>query len=305
VAVTGRESLSRYAQLSIAAALATMALKTAAYWLTGSIGLLSDAAESLVNLAGAIVAAVMLTVAARPPDEGHAYGHSKAEYFSSVFEGILILGAAVGIAVAAVERLFHPHPLEQLGFGILVSALATLVNLGAAVVILRAGKKNRSISLQANAHHLLADVWTSVGVIAGIGAVALTGWHVIDPIVALAVAVNIVFTGYRIVTESVSGLMDSALPDEERRVLQETLAGFADSGATFHAVRTRQAGPRRFISMHVLVPGDWTVHVGHRLLERIEGEIRQKIENVTVFTHLESLDDPASWEDESLDRPAR
>jgi cation diffusion facilitator family transporter len=305
VAVTGRESLSRYAQLSIVAALATMGLKAAAYWLTGSIGLLSDAAESLVNLAGAIVAAVMLTVAARPPDEEHAYGHSKAEYFSSVFEGILILAAAAGIAVAAVERLFHPHPLEQLAVGILVTALATLINLGAAVVILRAGRKNRSISLQANAHHLFTDVWTSVGVIAGIGSVALTGWHWLDPIVALAVAVNIVFTGYRIVTESVSGLMDSALPDEERRVLQDTLAGFADSGATFHAVRTRQAGPRRFISMHVLVPGDWTVHVGHRLLERIEGEIRRKIENVTVFTHLESLDDPSSWDDETLDRPAR
>jgi cation diffusion facilitator family transporter len=300
-----RARLTRYAQLSIAAAVVTMALKGAAYWLTGSIGLLSDAAESLVNLMGAIVASLMLAVAARPPDEDHAYGHSKAEYFSSVFEGMLILAAALGISATAIDRLLHPHVLEQLGIGVLVTGAATLVNLGAAIVILRAGKKNHSITLEANAHHLFTDVWTSAGVILGIGAVAVTGWLWLDAVVALAVAVNIDLTGYRIVTESVSGLMDSAMPEADKRVLQETLAGFADSGAEFHAVRTRQAGPRRFISMHVLVPGHWTVHTGHELLEKIEGEIRRRIQNVTVFTHLESLDDPASWDDESLDRPER
>jgi cation diffusion facilitator family transporter len=305
MSLADRSSLRRYAVWSIAVALLTMALKGVAYWLTGSIGLLSDAAESLVNLAGAIVAAAMLTVAARPPDEDHAYGHSKAEYFSSVFEGMLILTAAAGIAVAAIGRLLHPHPLEQLGTGVLVTSVALVVNLAAAVVIRRAGKQHQSITLDANARHLFTDVWSSAGVIVGIGAVALTGLHWLDPIVALAVVVNIVVTGYRIVTASVSGLMDSAWPVADQRLLKETLAGFADSGARFHAVRTRQAGPRRFVSMHVLVPGEWTVHTGHHLLERIEARIRARVQNVTVFTHLESLDDPASFEDETLDRTER
>ena len=297
-----RSSLVRFAWLSIAAAVATMALKAAAYVLTGSIGLMSDAIESLVNLVGAVMALSMLTVAARPADEGHRYGHGKAEYFSSFFEGALIFAAAVGIGIAAIERLFQPRALEQVGVGLAVSTLASAINLGVAVVILRAGRRNQSISLEANAKHLFTDVWTSVGVIAGVAAVASTGWQPLDPLIALAVAANIVYTGIGIVRRSVSGLMDSALPAADERSVQAVLDRYATGGVQFHALRTRQAGARRFVSVHVLVPGRWTVQRGHHLLERIEADIRQVLPGVTVFTHLESLDDPASWDDVTLDR---
>lgn len=297
-----RRSLVRYAWLSIAVALLTLAMKGAAYVLTGSIGFMSDAIESLVNVVGAVMALSMLTVAARPPDDEHRYGHEKAEYFSSFFEGSLISAAAVGIGIAAVARLVQPRALEQIGLGLVVSIGASAINLIAALVILRAGKRSESITLEANARHLLTDVWTSVGVIAGVGAVAVTGWRPLDPLVALAVAANIVFTGFAIVRRSVSGLMDSALPESEERAVQAVLERFRADGVQFHALRTRQAGSRRFVSVHVLVPGQWTVQRGHNLLERIEGGIRQALPTVSVFTHLESLDDPASWDDETLDR---
>ena len=297
-----RRSLVRFAWLSIAAAVVTMALKSAAYVLTGSVGFMSDAIESLVNVVGAVMALSMLTVASRPADEGHRYGHGKAEYFSSFFEGSLIFAAAVGIGIAAVERLFQPRPLEQIGLGMAVSAAASVINLAAALIILRAGRRHQSISLEANAKHLLTDVWTSAGVIVGVGAVALTGWHVLDPIIALAVAANIVATGVGIVRSSVSGLMDSALPEADERRVQAVLDRYATDGVQFHALRTRQAGARRFVSVHVLVPGQWTVQRGHHLLERIEADVRLALPGVTVFTHLESLDDPASWDDVALDR---
>ena len=297
-----RRSLVRFAWLSIAAAVVTMALKAAAYLLTGSVGFLSDAIESLVNVVGAVMALSMLTVASRPADEGHRYGHGKAEYFSSFFEGSLIFAAAVGIGIAAVERLFQPRPLQQIGLGIGVSIAASVINLVAALIILRAGRRHQSISLEANAKHLLTDVWTSAGVIVGVGAVALTGWHVLDPIVALAVAANIVATGVGIVRSSVSGLMDSALPEADELRVQAVFDRYATDGVQFHALRTRQAGARRFVSVHVLVPGQWTVQRGHHLLERIEADVRQALPGVTVFTHLESLDDPASWDDVALDR---
>ena len=300
-----RRSLVRFAWLSIAAAVVTMALKSAAYVLTGSVGFMSDAIESLVNVVGAVMALSMLTVASRPADEGHRYGHGKAEYFSSFFEGSLIFAAAVGIGIAAVERLFQPRPLEQIGLGMGVSAAASVINLAAALIILRASRRNQSIALEANAKHLLTDVWTSVGVIIGVGAVALTGWHVLDPIIALAVAANIVFTGVGIVRSSVSGLMDSALPEADEQRVRAVLDRYATDGVQFHALRTRQAGARRFVSVHVLVPGQWTVQRGHHLLERIEADVREALPGVTVFTHLESLDDPASWDDVALDRDKR
>ena len=298
-----RRLLTRFAWLAIAAAVATMGLKALAYHLTGSVGLLSDALESLVNLAGALMALAMLTAAARPPDEDHAYGHSKAEYFSSVLEGTLILIAAVSIGAAAISRLIHPQPLQQITAGLAVSAMASVINLGIALVLLRAGKRERSIALDASAHHLLTDVWTSAGVVVGVGAVAITGWQPLDPAVALIVAANIVWSGYRLVRASVAGLMDSALPAKEYadlcRVLDEHVKR---GGIQYHALRTRESGARRFVSLHVLVPGDWTVHRGHALLERIEADIRGVIPDVTVLTHLESLDDPASWDDQALDR---
>ncbi|HEY4594558.1 MAG TPA: cation diffusion facilitator family transporter [Thermoanaerobaculia bacterium] len=299
-----RRSLTRFAWLAIAAALVTIVLKAGAYFLTNSIGLLSDALESLVNLFGALMALTMLIVAARPPDDEHAFGHDKAEYFSSIVEGTLILVAAGAIGAAAVHRLFSPRPLEHLSLGLLVSVAASLVNLGVGLVLLRAGKRYQSITLEADAHHLLTDVWTSAGVLVGIGAVALTGWQPLDPIVALIVAGNIVATGVRLVRRSVSGLMDSALPVEDQQALQGALARYADDGVQFHALRTHQAGARRFISLHVLVPGAWTVQRGHRLLERIEADIRGALPGATVLTHLESLEDPASWEDIDLDRSA-
>ena len=299
-----RASLTRYAWLSIAAALATMALKAVAYRLTGSVGLLSDALESLVNLAGALMALAMLTAAARPPDEDHAYGHSKAEYFSSVLEGTLILIAAVSIGFAAVERFAHPKPLVQIGAGLAVSLVASAVNLSVALVLLSAGRRERSIALTANAHHLLTDVATSAGVVAGVGALALTGWQRLDPAIALIVAANIVWSGYRLVRDSVAGLMDTALPAKEYDALRAVLDTHVTDGIQYHALRTRESGARRFVSLHVLVPGQWTVHRGHALLERIEADIRRVVPNVTVMTHLESLDDPASWDDQALDRAA-
>jgi cation diffusion facilitator family transporter len=295
-------SLTRFAWLSIAAALATMALKAAAYWLTGSVGLLSDALESLVNLAGALMALAMLTVAAWPADENHAYGHGKAEYFSAGVEGALILIAAIAIAVAAIDRLLHPRPIEQVGVGLAVSVVASLLNLGVALVLLKASRAHRSATLQANAHHLLTDVWTSAGVLVGVGAVALTGWLVLDPLVALAVAANIVFAGGRIVRDSVAGLMDAALPPADLKVLRELLDGYAADGIEYHALRTRQAGARRFVSVHVLVPPEWSVQQGHDLLERIEADIRRALPPVTVDTHLEPLGDPAAMADQELHR---
>jgi cation diffusion facilitator family transporter len=296
-----RRSLRRFAWLSILAAVITIGLKTEAYLITNSVGLLSDAVESVVNLVGGVLALAMLTIAARPADDDHAYGHSKAEYFSSGVEGTLILIAAAGIAIAGVQRLLAPRPLEQVGLGLAVTALAALINLGVALLLLRAGRKANSITLEANAYHLLTDVWTSAGVIVGVAAVGLTGWVRLDPILALLVAANIVRTGAGIVHRSILGLMDAALPAAQRALIDQALDRYRQQGVEFHATRTRQSGARRFVSTHVLVPGDWTVQKGHELLDQIEGDIRAALPETTVFTHLESLDDPASWEDVGLD----
>jgi len=297
-----RTSLTRFAWLSIGAALLTIGLKTVAYHVTGSVGLLSDAVESLVNLLGGFMALAMLTVAARPADEDHAYGHGKAEYFSSGLEGGLILVAAVSIAIAAVMRLIAPRELQAVGMGLAVSGIAATVNLVAALVILRAGRKHNSITLEANARHLLTDVWTSLGVIVGIGLVVWTGWLWLDPVMALLVAANILWTGLGIVRGSIGGLMDASISTNDLAKVRKVFENYESGGVKFHALRTRQSGSKKFISVHVLVPGDWTVQRGHELLERIEGDIRTTVSDSVVFTHLESLDDPASWEDEALER---
>lgn len=297
-----RASLTRYAWISIAAAVFTIGLKAAAYWLTGSVGLLSDALESVVNLIGALMALAMLTIAARPADEEHAYGHSKAEYFSSGTEGTLILVAAVSIAWTAIERLLNPQPLEQVGLGLGVSVAASVVNFGVARLLLSASRQHNSVTLEASSHHLMTDVWTSAGVLAGVGAVAVTGWLQLDSIVALAVAANIVFSGVGIVRKAVAGLMDTAVPDEERKVVQAALEPHLTGGVAYHALRTRLAGARRFVSFHVLVPGTWTVLAGHQLLERMEADIRKALPGTTVFTHLEALEDPTALKDIQLDR---
>ncbi len=298
-------SLVRYAWLSIAAALATILLKGCAWWLTGSVGLLSDALESFVNLAGALMALAMLTIAARPADDSHAYGHGKAEYFSSGFEGLLILFAALGIAVAAIGRLLEPRPLEQVGIGLLVSLLATAINLVTARILLAAGRAHRSITLEADAHHLMSDVWTSAGVVAGVGAVALTGWLWLDPLLALLVAGHIVWTGWRLLHRSADGLMDGALPAAQHAEVIAVLERYRAGGIDFHALRTRQSGSRSFVSVHVLVPGAWTVQAAHELAERLEEDIRTALPHASVFTHLEPIEDPVSHADIPLDRPPR
>jgi cation diffusion facilitator family transporter len=294
--------LRRFAFLSIAAAVVTIGMKTVAWRLTGSVGLLSDALESLVNLVAAVITLFMLIVAARPPDDHHAYGHEKAEYFASGAEGALILAAAAGIAWTAIERLLSPRPLEQVGWGVAVSAAASVVNFGAARVLLAAGKRHHSIALEADARHLMTDVWTTAGVLAAVGLVAVTGWNVLDPVIALAVAAQIVWTGVHLLRRSAQGLLDTALVPEEQAAVRGVLALHEGPGLQFHALRTRQAASRRFVSMHVLVPGDWTVQRGHALAERIEAEVRAVIPNATVFTHLEALEDPVSFQDQGLDR---
>ena len=298
-----RSPLTRFAWLSIAAALATITLKTGAYLLTGSVGLLSDALESVVNLAGALVALGMLTIAARPADESHVYGHSKAEYFSSVTEGLLILAAAVGIISAAVSRLLQPRALEQLGLGLFVSIAASAINFSVARILLREGRNRRSITLEADAHHLMTDVWTSAGVIGGVAIAGLTGWALLDPIVAIIVALNIIWTGIQLVRRSVSGLMDAALPDEEQKLIDNVMEKYQKQGVSFHALRTRQAAARRFVSVHMLVPGEWTVHDAHHVAEDFESDVRETLGNVvTVFTHIEPVEDELSMDDMYLDR---
>ena len=297
-----RSFLKRFAWLSIAAALTTIVLKSAAYLLTGSVGLLSDAAESIVNLIGASVALIMLTIAARPADASHAYGHSKAEYFSSGIEGMLIVIAAISIAGMALERLINPRPLEQIGVGMVVATAASAVNFFVARVLLKAGKQYTSITLEADAKHLMTDVWTSVGVLGAVAAVGLTGWLWLDPVIAIAVALNILWSAYGLLRRSAQGLMDAALPATEQAAVNQILEAHKTRGLEFHAVRTRQAASRRFISFHVLVPGAWSVQRGHELLEQIENEICRVLPNATLDTHLEPLEDPVSFTDRGLNQ---
>jgi cation diffusion facilitator family transporter len=296
--VTDRR-LIRLLWLSVAAAVATISLKTLAWLLTGSVGLLSDAAESVVNLVAAIVALAALRWATKPPDEEHAYGHTKAEYFSAGVEGALIVIAAITIAISAIARLLDPQPLEQVGFGLAVSAAASLINLAVGFLLVRVGRRERSIVLEADGQHLMTDVWTSAGVIVGVAAVAITGWDRLDPLVALAVAANIVVTGTRLVRRSAGGLMDRSVGSDEVAQIEDALAEFEREGVRFHALRTRQAGSRAFMSMHVLVPGSWTVQRGHDLVEDIEASLRGRLPYLTVFTHLEPADDPRSFENDA------
>lgn len=291
-----------FAWLSISAAIFTILLKMVAYLLTNSVGLLSDAMESFINLAGALMALWMLIIASRPADEDHAFGHSKAEYFSSGAEGILILIAAIFIGITSVERFLNPKPLDKIGIGLLVSVAASLVNLAVALVLSKAGKRHNSITLEADAKHLMTDVWTSAGVLIGVGAVALTGWVRLDPVVAFLVAGNIIWSGISIVRKSIGGLMDKSLPEEDLSKIRKILDSFKNGDVEFHALLSRQAGARQFVSFHVLVPGSWSVLEGHQLLEKIEEELRKSFPGIVVSTHLEAQEDPSSYQDIHLDR---
>lgn len=294
--------LTHFAWLSIAAALMTILLKTSAYFLTGSVGLLSDAAESIVNLVGATMALAMLVIAARPADQSHSYGHSKAEYFSSGVEGTLILIASGGIIWGSIDRLFHPKALEQLGLGLVVSVIASMINFVVARILMSAGKRENSITLESDAQHLMTDVWTSVGVIAGVGLFALTGWAPLDSLVAILVGINIIWTGIQLVRRSVAGLMDASLPKNEQDIIETVMTKYRGKEVDFHALRTRQAASRRFVSVHMLVPGAWSVHDAHHFAEDFETDIRAALGEAVITTHLEPIDDELSMHDILLEQ---
>ncbi len=296
-------NLERYAWLSVAAALATIGLKTWAWQVTGSVGLLSDALESLVNLAAAILALSMLRLAASPPDAAHPYGRHKAEYFASGIEGALIVLAAASIAWAAVPRLAAPQPIDAPWLGIAISVAASAVNLACGLLLISTGKRMHSIALEADGHHLMSDVWTSAGVVAGVALVAVTGWLILDPLIAIAVAVHIVWTGFRLMRRSFTGLLDAAIPEAERAVIEKIFAEYRPRyGIEFHALLTRQAGARRFISFHLLVPDDWPVERAHQLSEEIEERIGSLIPYATTLSHIEPISHPSSYDDIKLER---
>lgn len=295
--------LERFAWLSVAAAVATIALKTLAWWLTGSVGLLSDALESLVNLAAALLALSMLRLAASPPDADHPYGFSKAEYFSAGIEGALIVLAAAGIIWTAIPRLIDPRPLEMPLAGLSLTVVASAINFGVAMALIRAGREHHSITLEADGKHLMTDVWTSAGVVVGVALVYATGWLRLDPLVAMAVAAHILWTGFGLVRRSVRGLLDPAISQGEQNEVTKLFKEYSRRyGVSFHALRTRQAGARRFVSFHLLVPDAWSVAQAHKLSEELESRIRSMVPNAGVFTHIEPISDPASYDDEGLDR---
>jgi cation diffusion facilitator family transporter len=294
-------ALARYAWLSIAAAVATITLKAVAYLVTGSVGLLSDAAESVVNLVAAVIALIALKVAARPPDATHHYGHGKAEYFSAGLEGLMIFVAAALILAGAVQRFIHPVALERIGVGLAISTAATAVNGAVGLVLIRAGRAYRSATLAADGKHLITDVWTSVGVLVGVLLVALTGWQRLDPVVAAIVGVNILVTGYRLVRGSAGALLDAALAPQDIATVTAILDRFRAADVDFHGLQTRQSGRHRFVSVHVLVPGAWTVNRGHDLLEEVETAIRAALPDTTVQTHLEPREDPRAYADYAYD----
>lgn len=297
------ESLKKFIYLSIAAAIATIALKSFAWYLTDSVGLLSDALESCVNLVAAIIALVMITIAEKPADEEHAFGHGKAEYFSSAIEGGMIILAAFSIIWAAIPRVIHPQPLENVGIGSLIAIGASAINLVVALILLKNGQKNNSITLEADGKHLMTDVYTSAGVLAGIGLVKLSGWLVLDGIVAIGVALNILWAGYKMIRRSAMGLLDAGIPEADYLKLVKTLESLKLQNIEYHSLLTRQSGQRKFIELHVLVPGQWTIQEGHDSAEKIEKDIRDLFDGpVTVFTHLEPKEDPVSMHDIGIDR---
>lgn len=276
-------------RLSVVVALLTIVLKTLAWWLTGSVGLLSDALESFVNLAGAMFALTMVTVAKRPADTEHPYGHYKAEYFSAGFEGVLVIGASLAIAWAALSRLWNPQPLEQLSWGLMLSLLSTVFNGLLAWVMLRSSRKYRSMALEGDARHLLTDVWTSVGVVVGLLAAALTGWLWVDASVALAVAVHICVQGVQLVWQSSQGLMDQALDAPQRLRIDTLLDSFArrSEGVSFDNISSRQAGERSFVDFHMHVPGQWSVQRAAQLRSEIEAALLQAIPG--LYARIELL----------------
>ncbi len=289
--------LERFAWLSVATGIVVLALKLTAWQLTDSVGLLSDALESTVNIGAALVAVFALRAANRPADAEHHYGHGKAEYLSAMVEGFLILAASAAIIATAVLRLLNPKPLEDVGIGLAISVLASVLNGVVAYILIRVGRSHRSIVLVADGKHLLTDVWTSAGVVVGVAAVALTGWDRLDPLIALAVGANILWTGWGLLRQSVSGLLDERLPDKDIDEVVQVLASKESDTVHFHALQSRAAGRQRFVSFHMLVPGASSVRAAHDLAQDIEDEIEQRLPGTVVSIHIEPLEDPRAWDD--------
>ena len=297
-----RPSLTKYALLSVGVALITILLKLSAYLVTGSVGFLSDALEGIVNLVAATVALITLRVVEQPPDEMHQYGHDKAEYFSSGIEGTLITIASISILYTSFRRLLDPQPLEQAALGLVLIIVAALLNLVVGQILVRTGKKYDSITLEADGQHLMSDVWTSLGVVICVTLAVLTGLDWLDPVVGIIVGVKIGWEGIKIFRRSMGGFMDVAIAPEERNTVEEILNDQVEADVKWHALRTRQSGSRRFISVHLLVPGNWTVQRAHDMAEGVEQKVRRRINYSSVFTHVEPVEDPRSHEDLSLDR---
>ncbi len=295
--VASRRYLLRFAYLSIGAALLTIALKGWAYVVTGSVGLLSDAIESTVNLAAAVIALMALRAAAKPADALHHYGRGKAEYLSAAVEGFLIFGAAAVILATAIPRLFNPEELEQLGLGLIITLVATAINGAVGFALLRAGRRHRSATLVADGHHLLTDVWTSIGIVVGVFLVLVTGWVVLDPLIAIAVAINIMVIGVRLIRGSVRSLLDVSLDPAEHDHIVTVLQAHSTEGVAFHALQTRESGKARFMTVHMLVPGEWTVAEGHDRVEELEAALHDRVEDLTIMVHLEPIEDPRAYGD--------
>lgn len=299
-----RPSLKRFLYLSIAAAITTIGLKFAAYFETGSMGFFSDALESLVNLFAAIIALVILHISEKPADEEHEFGHGKAQYFSSALEGALILIAAVSIIYTSVPKILKPEPLENIGLGTLLSGAAALTNLIVGFVLTKKGKKYNSLLLEADGKHLLSDVVTSVGVILGVIVVKITGLYFLDPIIAIGVALYIVYIGFKLIVRSTNELMDAAIPKDEQQRIVDYLDSLEERNIEYHSLLTREAGYRRFVTFHLLVPGKWSIKQGHDCAEEVEQYIEQMFinSNVTVTSHIEPIEDPISFNDIGIDR---
>jgi cation diffusion facilitator family transporter len=297
-----KKSLAHIAWLSIIASILTITIKWTAYHVTGSVGFLSDAMESFINLVAGIVAFIMLTIAAHPPDKKHPFGHDKAEYFSSLIEGVLIVLAAIGIVFAAVNRIYHPRVLEELNMGMALSLFATFINFITARILMNYGQKHNSITLEADAHHLMTDVWTTIGIVVGIILVKLTHWQLLDPLMAISVALSIVYTGAKLIVRSTDGLMDSKLSEKEMILIRKILDRYKEQGIDYHALNTRQSSSKSFVTFHLLIQGDLTIYQAHEYSKIIEKEIAAVLPNSSVFIHLEPLNDPDAFEDHLKER---
>lgn len=287
----------KYIYLSVFASILTIVLKSSAAYITDSVGLFSDAMESLVNLAAALMALYIMRIAFTPPDKKHPFGHSKAEYFSSFIEGFLILFASLAIGYTAYKKILYPNKIEQIGIGLFISIIASTINLGVGVLLIKMGKRVNSIILEADGKHLLTDVWTTVGVLVGLVVVQLTDFYILDPIIGLLVALNIIYTGVKLIRDSISGFMDTAASEQDEELIKKIINSICKEPIQFHSLYTRQSASKIFITFHLLVPDDWSIAHSHTLTLELENQIKNKFSGSEVFIHLEPLSSPESYDD--------